>query len=362
MSPSRKLRRLLRRYPFLRLLLLIIVIWTLGALLLWLFERNSNSDFDTLARSFWNIAVYLFSGLDSGVPQTTPGKIAVTIVLVMSLGVVAVFTGSIASFIVESRLGEARRMPDYDLQNHIVVCNWNDKGIPIIQELHADIVRDRRPVVVVSDQEGAAALPEEDEGQEFEDVYLVKGDPAKETILRRANAHRAHSVIILARPEEGELADARSILIAMTVKSLCIEQGVEKTHMCVEVASAENVEHLQRAGADEIVSASDFAMMLLSQAALSHGLSKVYRDLLTVSEETNEVYIVPLPKEFVGKTFEELGAAMFAARSTENPATLIGVVTGKGIQVNPRPGEVPTLAEGDKAVVVAFEYPKQLLA
>ena len=362
MGLGRRLRRLLRRYHFLRLVLLIVTIWAAGALLLWFVERGSNPDFDTLTRSFWNIAVYLFSGLDSGVPQTAVGKIAVTIVLVMSLGVVAVFTGTIASFIVESRLGEERRMPNHDLQRHIVICNWNDKSVPIVRELHAEIVRDRRPVVVVSDQEGAAELPEEDEAQEFEDVYLIKGDPAKEAILRRANVHLAHSVIILARPEEGSLSDARSILIAMTIKSLCLDQGVEKTHTCVEVASAENVEHLQRAGADEIVSASGFAMMLLSQAALSHGLSKVYRDLLTVSGDTNEVYIVPLPKEFVGKSFEELGGAMFAARDKENPATLIGVVTQKGIQVNPRPGEVVELAEGDKAVVVAFEYPNLLLA
>ncbi len=344
-----------------RLLLFILLIWVLGALVLRLAEGPANPEFNTLSKALWNIAVYLFSGLDSGVPQTASGRIVVTIVLVLSLGVVALFTGAVASFLVESRLGKGKRMPGYDLKNHVVICNWNDKGVPIIRELHAPIVQEKRPVVVVSRSGEAAELPEQDDAAEFKDVYLVKGDPASEIVLKRANVASAFSVIVLADPAERDLADAKSILIAMAIRSICTAAGAAKTHVCVENVSPENLEHLRRAGADEVVSASDFAMMLLSQAALSHGLSEVYRNLLTISSESNEVYILPVPKEAVGKSFAELGALMLENRDPDNPAILIGAVTADGMVVNPRQGQFTRFSEGDKAVVIAFEQPMSLL-
>jgi len=353
-------RRLLRHYPFIRLLVIVGVLWLVGAVVLRVTEGMVNPEFDTMPKALWNIAVYLFSGLDSGIPQTGVGKVAVTVVLVLSLGVVAVFTGSIASFLVERRLGRGRRMPGYELKDHFVICNWNDKGIPIIRQLHAPIVADKRPIVIISQDDRAGDLPDQDDAPEFEDVYVVKGDPANEIPLRRANVQHAYSVVILASPAEGTLADAKSVLIAMAVASVCREAGRPKVHICVEGVSPQNVEHLRRAGADEIVSASDFAMMLLSQSALSHGLSKVYRDLLTVSAETNEVYIVPVPEEFLGKTFAEMGAAMFQRRDPGNPAILIGAVTRKGIAINPRADQIGPFEPGDRAVVIAFERPERI--
>lgn len=360
-SIRRALRKLLRDYPFVKLLVMIAVLWLGGGIFLRLVEGGSNQEFDSMPKAMWNIAVYLLSGLDSGIPQSLAGRIGATVVLVLSLGVVAIFTGSIASFLVERRLGKERRMPGYNLEGHIVICNWNDKGIPVIRELHADIVRDKRPIVVISDSPEAADLPEEDDMPEFEDVFLIKGDPANEVTLKRANVHSAYSVVVLANPADGDLADAKSILIAMAVRSACSKEGAEKTHVCVESISAQNAEHLRRAGADEIVSASDFAMMLLSQSALSHGLGAVYRNLLTVSAQTNEVYILPVPEEFIGRSFSDLGAALFARRDPQNPVILIGAATKDGIAVNPRPGEIGAFAEGDKAVVIAFERPEPLL-
>jgi voltage-gated potassium channel len=359
----RTIRRLLVSGPLVRLLLFIVALWALGAVALRWTEGRANPDFDSLPKVVWNIAVYLFSGLDSGMPQTAAGKVAVTALLVLSLGIVATFTGTIASYLVERRLGGPRKMPEHELTKHHIVCNWNDKAVPIVRELHASIVKDRRPIVVVSEKDEAGSLPSEEDADEFEDVYLIKGDPADEIMLRRANVHLAHSVVVLADPDEGKLADARSILICMAVASVCKEAGRPKAHICVEGVSPQNVGHLRRAGADEIISASDFAMMLLSQSALEHNLSVVYRDLLTVSEATNEIYVLQVPEDFVGRSFGDLGAAMFRDRDPSNPAILIGVMRGKDIFMNPRTdGDRDLLFErGDRAIVIALERPDRLV-
>ena len=348
-------------HTFSRLLVVLFVLWVTAAFVLRFTEGRSNDDFHSMPQVFWNISVYFFSGLDSAQPVTSIGRIVVALVLVLSVGVVATFTGTIASFLVESRLGSRRRMPKYNLNNHIVICNWNPKAIPIIRELHASILKDRRPIVVVSENTDAGDLPESEDDPAFEDVFLVKGDPANEIVLKRAAVHEAYSVLVLADPKEGHLADAKSILISMAVKSLCLAANVEPVHICVEGIDPLNIDHLKRGGAEEIVAASDFSMMLLAQSALFHGLSTVYRHLLEISGDTNEIYLLPVPDPFVGKTFAELGAAILQNRDPANPAILVGARTKNGIFVNPRNQEIGTFEPDDQIVVIAFERPERLV-
>lgn len=348
-------------HTFSRLLVVLLVLWVTAAFVLRFTEGQSNPDFGSMSQVFWNISVYFFSGLDSAQPVTSVGRIVVALVLVLSVGVVATFTGTIASFLVESRLGSRRRMPKYNLNNHIVICNWNPKAVPIIRELHASILKDKRPIVVVSEHAEAGDLPEREDDPAFEDVFLVKGDPANEIVLRRAAVHEAYSVLVLADPKEGHLADAKSILISMAVRSLCLAADVEPVHICVEGIDPQNIDHLKRGGAEEIVAASDFSMMLLAQSALFHGLSTVYRHLLEISGDTNEIYLLPVPQSFVGKSFAELGAAILQNRDPNNPAILVGARTKDGIFVNPRDQEMGTFESGDQVVIIAFERPERLV-
>jgi voltage-gated potassium channel len=308
-----------------------------------------NSDFDSLGKSIWNIAIYLFSGLDSGVPTTIVGRVIVTVILIMSLGIVGVFTATLASIMVERRLGGKRMVPKQGLKDHIVICNWNEKGLAIIREAHAAIIEDRRPIVIISESADSIRLPDDEDVPEFEDVYLVQGDPTNPVILKRASVHQAYSAVVLVQAEEQEVADSKSILICMAIKSICDEQNAEKTYITVEGVVTRYIDHLRKVGADEIISANDFTTLLLSQSALVHGLSDVYRNLLTVSEETNEIYLVPVTDQFVGRTFKE------------NPVVLIGVKTGGMIYVNPRSHEFQKFKSGDEAIVIAFERPKAVV-
>lgn len=352
--------RLIWRHTFRRMLFHLILLWMIAAITLYLTEGPSNPGFDSLHKVFWNIAVYFFSGLDSAQPETPAGQVVVTVVLAISVGIVAIFTGMIASFLVESRIGSRRRMPKYNLSDHLIICNWNEKAVPIIRELHAEIIKDKRAIVVVSEQADAAELPEQEDDAAFEDVFLVKGDPANEIALKRACVSDAYSILILADPAEGHLADAKSILIAMAARAAGDE--TKRVHICVEGIDPSNSSHLKRAGVDEIVGASDFTMMLLAQSSLSHGLSVVYHNLLNVSSDTNEIYLLPVPDSFVGKQFEELGAAMFQHRVAENPAILIGAITKDGILINPHPGQMATFVQDDQLIVIAFERPDRLVS
>jgi len=355
------IQRLLKEYKIIRLIALIFFIWLLGASILWVSEGTSNQDFNSLPKSLWNITIYLFSGLDSGVPESAFGKVVVAIILIISLGIVGLFTATLASLIIEHRIGGKRKMPSYELKDHIVVCNWNNKGEPLIKEVHAKIVKDKRPIVIISEQGESIQFPEHEDAPEYEDIYVINGDPANEIILKRANVQYAYTTVILADPTQGELADAKSILIAMGIKSVCEELGVPKTYIAVEGISPQNIEHLRRAGADEIISAGDFSSLLLAQTSLVHGLSKVYQNLLTISEETNEIYLIPVPKEYIGKRFSDLGANIFSSRDSKNPVIPIGVKSGNRVLLNPKSSVFDNFQKGDEVIVIAFEPPNKLI-
>jgi voltage-gated potassium channel len=355
------IRKLLKEYKIIRLVVLIFLIWLLGASILWVSEGTSNPEFNSLPKSLWNIAVYLFSGLDSGVPETAFGKVIVAVILIISLGIVGIFTATLASLIIEHRIGGKRKMPNYELKDHIVVCNWNDKGEPLIKEVHAKIVKDKRPIVIISEQGESIQFPEHEDAPEYEDIYVINGDPANEIILKRANVQHAYTTVILADPTQGELADAKSILIAMGIKSVCEELDVPKTYIAVEGISPQNIEHLRRAGADEIISAGDFSSLLLAQTSLVHGLSKVYQNLLTISEETNEIYLISVPEEYIGKKFSDLGAKVFSSRDSENPIIPIGVKSGNRVLLNPKSSDFDAFQEGDDLIIIAFEHPDKLI-
>lgn len=355
------LRKLFIDYKIGRLVAIIFLIWLLGALISWLTEGSLNKDFNSLPKSHWNIAVYLFSGLDSGVSQTTAGKIIVALILIISLGIAGIFATTIVSMLSEHRIGGKRKMPKYDLKDHIVICNWNEKGIPIIREVHAKIIKHKRPVVIVSEQGDAIQFSDKEDLLEFEDIYIINGDPANEIILKRANVQFAYSVIILADPDQGELADAKSILIAIEVRSVCEELGVPKTFTAIEGLAPQNIEHLRRAGANEIISAGDFSTLLLAQTSLVHGLNKVYKNLLTISEETNEIYLIPALEEYIGKKFSDLGAEMLSSRNTNNPVIPISVKSEDKVLLNPKSSDFEKFQHGDEVIVIAFEHPHKLV-
>jgi hypothetical protein len=88
--------KLFKEYKLIRLVSIIFLIWLIGASILWVTEGLRNIESNSLPRSHWNIGVYLFSGLDSGVPGSTIGKVIAALILIISLGIVGVFTATIA--------------------------------------------------------------------------------------------------------------------------------------------------------------------------------------------------------------------------------------------------------------------------
>lgn len=192
------------------------------------------------------------------------------------------------------------------LTKHFVIAGWNDLGDQIVRELHAGVVRDARAIVIVTDQPERVprAEPETDDDP-YHNVFVIPGDPTSDRILARANIAQAETAIVLSDPREGKYADTKSVLIALAIEAI-----EPRVHTIVELLQSRSRIHFRYTHVDEVVCVDELTEKLLAQSAITHGLSEFYMRLLTATEDTNEVYVVPVPAPFVGKTYRQLEKAL----------------------------------------------------
>ena len=334
--------------------LAVVVTWLAGAAALYLAERESgdDSEFATLGEALWGVWVLLFSGLDSP-PKTTAGRIIAMILLVLGVGLAGLFTASVASLLIERYL-RRRDVSTFEMDDHLVLCNWSPRGLEWIREVHAKIIAEKRPVVIIHDETDEIDLPDKQDEAAFSDVYIVKGDPTSEVVLRRAKVPRAHSVVILTDDREGKHADGKSILTCIAIKNIC--KGEKQPNVAAECRNPNNRHHLKKAGADEIISSDELGLRLLARTALFHGMTRVYQELLTVGRDANEMFLLAAPEELIGKDFIELLALFGRHRGDRRSCLLIGIQRGDEMMLNPIGDEAGPIRADDQLILLSRVY------
>ncbi len=333
--------------------------WLLGAVLIHLAERDDNPEFATWFDSFWNVWVLLFSGVENS-PKTPLGRLLTMLLLVTGVGLASLFTASVASIFVEHYL-QRSSMATFEMENHLVLCNWSPRGVEWIREVHAKTIQEKRPVVIIHDSPDNIELPDRQDEIAFDDVYIISGDPTSETSLRRARVSRAHSVVVLNDDREGRYADGKSILTCIAIRNIC--RGEKQPSVAVECLNSANRFHLRKAGADEIISSTELGLRLLARTALFHGMTRVYQELLTVGRDANEIYLFPIPEDFVGKDFVELASLLLNNRVDKRACLLLGIQRGDEMMLNPRADEAGPLRAEDQLILMSrvFLDPSQPL-
>ena len=347
----RSFRRALRRHFFAKVSLLLLVLFCVAVVVIYQTEKRAKPD-QTLFDSFTTVLVF-FLGEYGDTPATMPAKILSIVLFVLGIGVVAAIIGKFASLFVE--LKREVKMPK-ELEQHIVMCNWSSRGDRIIREIHSPLASPQTEIVIISDSEvNEAELRQQ---AEYEKVFFVRSDPTLHGVLKRARAHLAKSVIILADPEHSD-PDAKTALIALAITKLERELP-QKPRIIAEVMNHHKIQHLLDAGVDEWVCSADYGLGIIAQSALFGKLSEVYQQLLTYSKETNEIYLVrsdKYPQEFVGKTFAELAEAFNSKRVSHDPIILLGIKRNDQIILNPRAQQFDRLKEDDSLIVMSFDQP-----
>ncbi len=262
---------------------------------------------------------------------------------------------------------------DYNIKEHVIICNWTSKADVIVRQLHDESVREKKAIIVITDH--PEKVPKTTD-KEYRGLLIIGGDPANKEILIRADLKNAKTAIILADEDDRENADSKSILIQLAIDSIN-----PNVHTIVELVKSSSRMYFQYTHVNEIICLEQLAEKLLSQTALTPGLSEIYMNLLTQSAETNEIYLEELPDSFIGRTYEEvekeivgitdkdiilIGWATDVRKSEEGHEVVNGwgnAVYEKDIVINPKSStngphsKKYKFKEDDALFVISFEKP-----
>ncbi|GAX36064.1 putative potassium channel protein [Nodularia sp. NIES-3585] len=293
-------------------------------------------------------------------PQTILGRILQLLLLVFGTFAFGAIVGKISSFFVTRALLQDKAVKYF--QDHIIICNWNEKAPAIVRQLLEANLADPRDIIIIS----ASVIEDRGDLEDIDNVYFVQADPTHHATLEKVQAPLAKAVILLA-DEETEGPDEKNALIALAIKHLEQTPGQEKDiHVIGELVKLDRHRHLKEAGVDEVISARDYSSGIIAQSAMFKKMSVVYQQLLTYSDDTNEFYFIEpgkYPQHFQGKTFPELIKLIseYSASNADNPLLLLGVKRGGEVLLNPKPSYFEKLDRDDSLIVMAFRNVERIV-
>lgn len=291
----------LYRFDLLRILVVLLAVWLMGASAMYLIEGAKNSSFRSFGRSAVAILHYLFSGLEAKYPITVAGNVVSILILTLGVAIATVFTATLVKLLVERALNVRHLRPKpssrFHLQGHTLIVGWSPRSERIVRQLRSEDLRFRDPIVVVADHRAETQLGGP---RDLRNLWLVEGDPGQEVTLRRCDVTSARTALVLCEPTldgKGELGCLAAVL--------AIDRLAPQVHTVVEATAPATLEHLAACRVDEVVDTSLLADRLLSQALITPGIVSIYDELLSFGRESQEIYAVEVPPELDGKTFRE---------------------------------------------------------
>ncbi len=330
---TRRLSRISRLFRYVRVEYVIITFVALTAVLIGgLSMRYAEPGVETLGQAFWFSLMTLVAAEPIGASPSTPLGHLVTVVLTLGgLTVFAVLTGTVSAVMIDTfRQLKLRPMALEDLENHVVVCGWNEAGSLIVEEL----LNDRRfeHIVLVTER------PNMDEHAIVQahpsEIFTVEGDYTRLDVLERAGLADASHAILLADDSVDERSaqdrDARTVLAAMLTEKLN-----EQIHTTVQLLNKDNQSSLREIGVEEIIVSDKYVGNIMATVTKNEGIVAMLDELLT-SQWGHQFFKSEVPPELVGKPVAE---AMIVLKR-DYDATLLAVDTrdptaGHPIVVNP---------------------------
>ena len=284
---------------------------------------------------WWAIVTLTTVGYGDISPDSMGGRLIGVVLMFFGIGVLGLFTATIAGVFVEKRLRKERGMGSYDLEGHIILCEWNDRTKEILKDLRADRRAASAPIVLVADIDAKPVVDEH--------LYFVRGD-LTEDHLKRAGIEKAATVVIVGdRSLASGARDAKAVLSVLTVESLNPD-----VYSIVELASEENVRHCERAHADEIIVGAEFSSRVISTATLDHGISTVLRELLS-AQVGHDLITVPVPEGVGGRHFFDV----FCDLKREHGMIALAILRHGGGIVETNPESDTVVGHDDRLVVVS---------
>lgn len=291
--------RLLIRNSFFQVGFGLFVIMILGGLILRTLETGKIIEGEN--PFWWAIVTMTTVGYGDFAPSSSEGRIFAVLVMFAGISLTAMFTAVISSIFVAKRIREEKGLENVKVKDHIIICGWNRNAEKIIDSIQYLADGRRKDIVLINDLDEEEIARLKTRYREIR-VHFVAGDFTSERILEKANLEEAKTVMIIPS-EVNDLVqnpDEKTILATLTIKGL--EPNIR---VIAYLHSRENLTHIKRANADEVVISDDFGAFMLASHVMDPGIPQTLNRLLD-NVSLNRFKRVDIPSEFVEKSFDDL--------------------------------------------------------
>lgn len=271
--------------------------------------------------------------IDDGIkPLSTLGK------LMVSLCAYIVYIGALIialSELIINQISIKRKkgLMDITFENHIIIIGWNDMASDFVEKIISEskIYKGTNSKVVCIIKSPTDVLEKQEKLRQLQSekrIHFVKGNSRDRQTMKRANLHKAETIILLAENTSQE-SDERTLLRALAISRYCklmvenktklpqkklyetfdVGNFVDSSYVIAEINDPQFKKDLIEADVNEVILTATYTKGVIIQSAFNHGISKVMDELLQYNNY-NEIYTVDLKlpehKHLVGKTYDEL--------------------------------------------------------
>jgi len=292
-----------------------------GGLMVMPVDEPSNSTGDTLWWAFLRLTDPGYLGDDEGIWIRT-----VSTFLTVAGNVV--FIGSLVA-IITTWLNRKIRTLEQGLtkvtaRNHVIILGWTNRTVHIAAELFQSSKRVKKflkrygaralQLIILSDDVSPVRLQELKDhpriGKRADEIILRSGEAIDREHLQRVDSRHASAIIIPSpsMPDRELITpDVETIKTLLSLNSEMDSQNGagKKPYVVAEIQDENKVKAAQRAysGPLEVIPSDAILSRLIAQNLHHNGLSAVFNELLSHSQNNN-LYIIDLP-EADGKTVSE---------------------------------------------------------
>ncbi|MGJ9384993.1 potassium channel family protein [Salipaludibacillus sp. CF4.18] len=285
---------LLMKFYTNRLLLLKVVaallmfVWAIGLIMHSIEPEEFPMIFDGI---WWAIVTISTVGYGDFVPESVFGRMIGISLILVGIAIFSFFVTNLATSTILIKEQNERGLGMYKKNNHLLVIGWNERSRLLLEETHE--LNPSQELVLID--ETLQVLP-----KNYSFVRYIRGNPGQDETHLRANTKQAKTVVITANLHiEERQGDANTILTLITCKGINPE-----LYAIVELVTEAQVTNAKRAGADEIIKASQHVSLLLMNGTLFHGITDVISKMLD-HDQMDHLGLAQLSEELVGKTFEK---------------------------------------------------------